>query len=165
MIRSRGAMCARAHAAGDKGIRWHTGDLAGGATATLWTEQLRATTAEIVDSYADGPLPGVPAVTRNGYGKGTSWYVATALHDDDLGDLLRAAGRGAGVRATGPENDGSVEVVRRVGGDRGYVFVINHGDQDIAHPVTGHDLVTGEAVTGVLKVGAGAVRVVREEVS
>lgn len=141
----------------------HRVTLAGGATATLWTEQLRATTAEIVDSYADGPLPGVPAVTRNSYGKGTSWYVATALDDDDLRDLLRAATRAAGVRATGPESDGSVEVVRRTGGGRSYVFVINHGEQGIEHIITGHDLITGETVPGLLKVGAGSVRVIREE--
>ena len=141
----------------------HRVTLAGGATATLWTEQLRTTTAEIVDSYADGPLPGVPAVTRNTYAAGTSWYVATALDDDGLQDLLRAAGRRAGVRATGPESDGSVEVVRRAGDGGSYVFVINHGGQDIEHAVTGRDLVTGEAVRGLLKVGAGAVRVVREE--
>jgi beta-galactosidase len=141
----------------------HRVTLTGGATASLWTEQLRATTAEIVDSYADGPLPGVPAVTRNSYGQGTSWYVATALDDDGLRDLLRDAGRAAGVRAAGPETDGSVEVVRRAGGGSSYVFVINHGEQDIEHTVTGHDLLTGEAVPGVLKVGAGCVRVVREE--
>jgi beta-galactosidase len=89
--------------------------------------------------------------------------VATALDDDGLRDLLRAAARAAGVHAVGPETDGSVEVVRRTGDGGSYVFVINHGRQDIEHAVTGHDLVTGEAVPGILKVGAGSVRVIREE--
>jgi beta-galactosidase len=137
--------------------------LTGGGTATLWTEQLRVTTAEVVDSYADGPLPGVPAVTRNRFGQGTSWYVATALTDDGLQDLLRAAARLAGVTATGPENDGSVEVVRRRGATGSYVFVINHGRTDVEHAVTGHDLLTGEPVPGSLKVLAGSVRIIREE--
>ena len=141
----------------------HRVTLTGGATATLWTEQLRVTTAEVVDSYTDGPLPGVPAVTRNRYGKGTSRYVATALDDDGLRDLLRAATREAGVRAVGPENDGSVEVVRRAGGGTSYVFVINHSAQDVEHLITGRDLVTGEVIPGLLKVGAGSVRVIREE--
>lgn len=128
----------------------------------LWTEQLRTTTAEVVDSYADGLLPGVPAVTRNAYGAGTSWYVATALDDDCLRDLLRTASRAAGVRAIGPESDGTVEVVRRAREGASYVFVINHGDHDIEYAVTGHDLVTGSAVPGLLKVGAGRVHIVRE---
>jgi beta-galactosidase len=137
--------------------------LTGGGEATLWTEQLRTTTAEVVDSYADGPLPGVPAVTRNSFGQGISWYVATALTDDGLQDVLRTASRQAGVHAVGPENDGSVEVVRRRGDHGSYVFVINHGRQDIEHAATGRDLVTGEVVAGALKVSAGGVRIIREE--
>ncbi|MFE8989698.1 beta-galactosidase trimerization domain-containing protein [Streptomyces collinus] len=47
------------------------------ATADLWTEHSRLTWAEAVAAYADGPLAGVPAITRHAYGSGTAWYVAT----------------------------------------------------------------------------------------
>lgn len=137
--------------------------LASGARATLWTERLRATDAEVVDRYADGPLTGVPAVTRNTCGAGRAWYIATALDPADLRDVLRRAMREAGVAASGPESDGSIEVIRRSGGADRYVFVVNHGAKDVEHPVHGYDLVTGEQVGGVLRVPAGAVRVVREE--
>jgi beta-galactosidase len=133
--------------------------LAGGARATLWSERLRVTTAEAVDSYADG----TPAVTRNAYGAGQSWYLSTNLDPADLRDVMRRALREAGVSGAGPENDGSLEVVHRSGGDRRYVFVINHGPKDAEHPVTGHDLVTGERVDWLLRVAAGGVGVVREE--
>jgi beta-galactosidase len=141
----------------------HQVTLASGARASLWTERLRATTAQVIDRYADGPLPGVPAVTRNDHGAGMSWYVATALEDTALRDVLRQASRGAGVKAIGPENGGSVEVVRRSGGGRSYLFVVNHGHRDIEYAATGHELITDQAVRGLLKVCAGAVRVVREE--
>jgi beta-galactosidase len=137
--------------------------LGSGARASLWTERLRVTSAEVVDSYADGPLAGVPAVTRNAFGAGRSWYLATHLDTTDLRAVYRRALRDAGVTATGPENDGSVEVIRRSGGGRRYVFVVNHGPGDVEHKVTGHDLVTGERVDGVLRVPAGSVGVVREE--
>ncbi|MEU8819750.1 beta-galactosidase [Actinoplanes sp. NPDC048796] len=130
--------------------------LAPGATVTLddgghgalWTERLRTTGAEVVARYTDGPLPGVPAVTRNG----NAWYVATALDRDSMRTLLS--------RVTGaPEtNDESVEVVRR----GPYAFVINHGEREIEYAVTGHELIAGEPVAGRLRVPAGAVRVVRE---
>ena len=137
--------------------------LESGARATLWTERLRTTTAEVVDRYAEGPLAGVPAVTRNAYGAGRSWYVATGLDPGDLRDLVRRVVRDAGVTASGPENDGSVEVVRRSGGGHRYVFVINHGPKDVEHPAAGRELVCGEDVGGLLRVPAGAVRIVREE--
>ncbi|MET8150606.1 beta-galactosidase [Actinoplanes sp. NPDC049668] len=139
--------------------------LCGGGSATLWTELLRTTTAKTVDAYADGPLPGVPAITRNTYGDGTAWYVATALDQPGLRELMDTALREAGVRPVGPRNDGSVEVVRRTGDGRAYVFVVNHGTHPVEYAVTGRELITGTAVDGLLRVPAGAVRVVREEPS
>jgi len=136
--------------------------LAGGARATLWTERLRATTAEVVDSYADGALTGVPAVTRNAVGAGRAWYLATHLDPADLRDVLRRAVREAGVTPPGAESDGATEVVRRSGADRSYVFVVNHGTKDVEHPAHGRNLLTGEEVDGVLRVPAGGVGVVRE---
>ncbi|AEV87609.1 beta-galactosidase [Actinoplanes sp. SE50] len=127
--------------------------LSNGATATLWTERLRVTTAEPVASYLDGPLLGVPAVTRNAFGAGTAWYAATALDAGALRDLLREI---TGVTAEKPKN---TEVVRR----GHYLFVINHGAEPIEYPVTGFDLVTEKATDGLLRVEGGGVAVVREE--
>jgi beta-galactosidase len=125
-----------------------------GARASLWTERLRTTTAATVDRHADG----TPAVTRNAYGEGVAWYLATALAPDDLRQVLQTA---LGLER-GAEG---VEVVRRRAGDRRYAFVLNHGDKDIEHRCAGRELITGEETDGVLRVPAGAVRVVREEAS
>lgn len=140
----------------------HTVTLNSGSTASLWTERLRSTGADVVASYVDGPLPGTPAITRNTFGEGTAWYIATALEADALRNVMRDAVAAAGVAALGPETDGDVEVVRRAADDRSYLFVINHGTTDITFPTSGVELVTGDAVIGVVDVPAGAVRVIRE---
>ena len=134
-----------------------------GATACLWTERLHLAGAEAIARYVDGPLPGTPAVTRNAHGAGTAWYVATALESGAYRDLMRTVAQGARVTALGPEGADSVEVVRRASADRSYLFIINHGADDITVPASGHELVTGDAVTRVLRVPAGAVRVIRED--
>ncbi|MHB1490249.1 beta-galactosidase [mine drainage metagenome] len=134
-----------------------------GAHGRWWTERTRATTAKVVASYVDGPAAGDPAITRNGYGAGVAWYVATALDTEDLRDVMRTAVQEAGAVADGPESDGSIEVVRRAGADRSYVFVINHSERDLEHHVVGHELITGERVVDLLRVPAGSVRVVRED--
>lgn len=131
-------------------------ELSNGATGTLWTERLRTTTATVLATYENGPMAGLPAITRNQHGKGTAWYIAT---NTDLSDLLREA-----AGATGEKND-NLEVVRRKNGDRSYLFVINHSPDPVELPATGHDLVTDQPVTGVLHVGGGGVAVVREEAS
>jgi beta-galactosidase len=131
-----------------------------GGRAGLWTERLRTTTAETITRYVDGPLPGTPAVTRNG----RAWYVATALEPPALRDVLRKACRAAAVDPGGPENDGSLEVVRRRNDQHTYVFVLNHGTTEIEYAVSGRDLLSGDAaaVTGRLRVPPGGVRVVEE---
>src|SRR5690606_11956934 len=75
--------------------------LSDGATARTWTEHVRATTAQVHATFADGPVAGSPAVTRNAHGSGTAWYVATALDDDDLRALVRDVVGHAGAGAPG----------------------------------------------------------------
>lgn len=140
----------------------HAVTLDSGATATLWTERLRTTGAEVVARYLDGPLPGVPAITRHTHGDGVAWYLATALEKGALQAVMRDAVAAAGVVALGPATDGSVEVVRRAAPGRSYLFVINHGATSITYPTSGIELVTGDAVSAILEVPAGAVRVIRE---
>ncbi|WP_433378102.1 beta-galactosidase [Actinoplanes sp. CA-142083] len=134
-----------------------------GGTASLWSERLRTTTAKTHAAYADGPLPGVPAITSNQFGAGHAWYVATALDPIGLRDVLRAAAHQAGVEPTGPENDGEVEVIRRHKNDKSYVFAINHGARSIELAAQGTDLISGEQVSGRLKVTPGGVRVIEEK--
>jgi beta-galactosidase len=128
-----------------------------GGAATLWTERLHATTAEVEASYVDGPLPGVPAVTRNRFGAGHAWYVATNLDRTTLAGVLSGA---AGVAAGALKK---VEIVRRHKSGKSYVFVLNHGTTEIEYPISGTDLISGELVDGCVRVRAGGVRVLREE--
>ncbi|MEV0722299.1 beta-galactosidase [Micromonospora purpureochromogenes] len=133
-----------------------------GATADVWTEWLHPEGAEVLASYADGPLPGVAAVTRHRVGRGTAWYVGTRLDeaatDRLVGRLLAEAGARPPVAAPS-----GVEVVRRRDGDRSWLFVINHTDADVQLDVTGTELLGGARCTGELRVPAGEVAVVREE--
>ncbi|MEC5148545.1 beta-galactosidase [Cryobacterium sp. GrIS_2_6] len=134
-----------------------------GAAAGLWTERLRLGGATAVASYLDGPLPGVPAITRNGFGRGAAWYLATALEPDALREVMRTVAQAARVTALGPESDGTIEVLRRADATQSYLFVINHGHAEIEIAASGHELVTDAAVDRIVRVPAGAVRVIRED--
>ncbi|MGW5193217.1 beta-galactosidase [Kribbella sp. NPDC004138] len=130
--------------------------LASGGRGRVWSEDVEAVAAEVVDRYAGGVLAGKPAVTRRQVGAGTAWYASTELDDDTAADLvtrLVGAGRSAG---------GLVETVRRRDGGVTWVFFINHGDTDAVVPAVGTELVAGTAVNGELLVPAGGYAVVRE---
>ncbi len=129
-------------------------------TADQWVEDLHLRGAEARRVYRDGPLPGVPALTRADAGRGLAWYLATRTDPSTtravLGEILTEAGVDRSGLPPG------VEVVRRRGDSTDYVFVINHTDQDVTVPVAGHDLLGGVVDGSGVRVSAGGVAVVRE---
>jgi beta-galactosidase len=126
-------------------------------TARLWSELGHAESAEVLASYADGPVAESPAITRRSVGAGNAWYVGTRL--DDVGEILEQVLAQANVSPVVAGLPRGVEAVRRVSGDARYLFVINHTENDVTVPVSGTDLLTGSALSAV---PAGAVAVIRE---
>ncbi|MCK2035632.1 beta-galactosidase [Microbacterium sp. SSW1-49] len=139
--------------------------LSDGSDARLWSERGRATTAEVVASFTGGAADGSPAITRNSWGGGTAWYLATLPNADAYRDLM--ARIVADVGLTPPASVigelGALELVRRRGADQSYLFIVNHGAAEVTVDATGLDLVTETAVDGHVVVPAGAVRIIREE--
>ncbi|WP_327319604.1 beta-galactosidase [Streptomyces sp. NBC_01235] len=137
------------------------GEVPPGARADLWSERVRLAGALAVVSYADGPLTGLPAVTRHAYGSGTAWYLATHPDQDTLATLLHRIRQDADVA---PEHQvpAGVEVVRRRGAEADFLFLIDHTGKGTEAPATGLELLTGTAVTGTVFVPPGGVVVVRE---
>jgi beta-galactosidase len=132
-----------------------------GGTADVWTEDLRPITAEVVTAYVDGPVPGRPAVTRHSLGDGVAWYVATRTDVETTARLMARVVAESGVRPVAPTRPG-VEVQRRRAGDRSWLFVLNHTDEDADVPASGTDIVTGTPVVSSVRVPAGGIAVVRE---
>jgi beta-galactosidase len=126
----------------------------------VWTEQLHVVDAEVVSSYDDGPMPGVPALTRRAVGRGVAWYVATRVDAAGTAALVRRLCDDVGIAV---HDQPGVEVVRRTGDAASYLFVLNHTPTAAEVPAQGFDLVAGAACAGSVKVPAGGVAVVREE--
>ena len=132
--------------------------LSDSSVASLWTELVHLGTAESVATFADGPVAGAPAITRNTFGDGAAWYVATALEAEAMSRVLARAATEAGVQQ--PVKLAGVEiVVRRDIHD--YLFVINHSDVAVQLPARGTELIGAQAVHELLDVPAFEVRVVR----
>ena len=136
-----------------------TGGVLDGRSADVWTELLTLRGAEAVSTYADGPLPGVPALTRRTAGGGTAWYLATRVDAEGTAALVRHLCDSTGIATS---DRPGVEMVRRTGDGTSYLFVINHTTAAAEVPATGTDLVSGQSCLGTLQVAAGGVAVVRE---
>lgn len=135
--------------------------LASGADVADLATRVRATSAEVVDTYADGPLAGLPAVTRRTVGAGAAWHV-TGLVDRGLDTLAARIAGDAGVVRRLPSGD-HVEAVRRVSEDGSWLFLINHGDREESIRALGTDLVSDREADGTFLVPAGSVSVIREQ--
>lgn len=134
---------------------------ASGSTATVWTELTRLDTARPVARYVDGPVAGHPAVTVHRRGAGTAWYLGTRLDDATLVGLLGHIATRAGVRPAAEVPSG-VEVTRRYGDGRSFLFVMNHNDHEVTVPAVGTDLVGGSDCSGMLTIPGGGCALVRE---
>jgi beta-galactosidase len=136
--------------------------LSDGGSGWHWSEHARAVDAEVVTTYADGPLAGRPAVTRRPVGDGVAWYVGTLPDDASLGALLDRLVAEAEVAPAAVPPAG-VEVVRRRSGERSWLFVLNHTDEHREVEAAGHDLVSGVRVGPTLRLAPRTAAVVREE--
>jgi beta-galactosidase len=116
--------------------------LESGGRGRLWSEDVQAVSAEVVDRYVGGVLDGRPAITRRQVGAGTAFYVSTELDDATAARLF-------GLEAS------PLETVRRRSGDTSWTFLFNHGDGEIAVPDE------GELVIGRRPVPPGGYAVVR----
>lgn len=117
-----------------------------GTTANLWSEKTHLRGATAIRTWRSGPVHGLPAVTRNPVGAGAAWYVGARLDAEGTEKLIDSVLEEAGVDPELSDLPVGVEVVRRHAADgAGFLFVINHSDNDIKVAATGSELVSGDS--------------------
>jgi beta-galactosidase len=135
--------------------------LSDGGTGSQWSEDARATDAQVVTTYANGPLAGRPVVTRRDVDAGVAWYLGTLPDDASLGSLLDTVLHESGVESVVRTSPG-VEVVRRRSDSGSWLFVLNHTDDECQVTASGHDLVSSTDVGPTLHLSPRTAAVVRE---
>lgn len=102
-------------------VRWDGADY----PCSLWCDVLHATTAEPVAEYAHEFYAGTPAITRNCYGKGLTWYVGTTMGDALADKFIAEICREADVAPLMATPHG-VEAVHRQKDGKTWLFLLNH---------------------------------------
>jgi len=95
---------------------------------TIWSEWVEVEGAQVMATFGEGVLAGRPAVTRNGFGAGTAWYLATRPEPTLMGDILDRAMGNAGVVPVRADLPAQVQAVRR--GE--HLILLNHGDTEVS---------------------------------
>ncbi|SEB96820.1 beta-galactosidase [Streptomyces sp. 2131.1] len=127
-----------------------------GFRGALWSEELEAAEdTEVLATYREGELAGLPAVLR----RGRAVYVSTLPEPPALRALLADVVREAGVEPVLAGLPEGVEAVRR--GE--LLFLLHHRREmvTVAVPGTYEDLLTGRTVTDRIALGRYGVAVLR----
>ncbi|GAA1980065.1 beta-galactosidase [Isoptericola halotolerans] len=133
-----------------------------GGTGQVWTERVETRGATVESRFTDGPVAGLPAVTRHEHGAGVARYVATRLDTPDRDGLAARALADAGVEPVLAGAPATVDAVRRRDEASSYLFVVNHGSEPFVAHAPGVELLSGRTAD-THEVPGGGVAVVREQ--
>jgi beta-galactosidase len=131
-------------------LTWHDGRQ---SEATHWMDIMEVTDGEVLARYDSGPWAGSPAGGGQRLGSGQALYLGTRLDNDTLRDVLGIS----------PAPQPNVERVTRRTATASYEFLLNHGDAEVTVTLDrdGTDLLTGTPLSGVAKLPAGDVLIIR----
>nr|AAA22258.1 beta-D-galactosidase [Niallia circulans] len=130
------------------------GDLQGDYGCGMLCDLLHSEGAEIIAEYGDDFYKGIPVVTRNTFGQGEAWYVASDPEDRFLDGLLGqlAAAKNIASLLDTPEG---VEVTARSKNGQQYLFVMNHNATTQSYDLgnaEAHDLLTDQTLSGMIEI-------------
>ncbi len=138
------------------------GKLKGEYTCNLLCDLLHSEGAEVIAEYGEDFYAGMPVVTRNNFGKGQAWYVASSPDPAFLKDFTAYLTAERGIEPLLETPDG-VEVTQRVKDSEALLFILNHNSKpqtvDLG-AIKGLDLLEDEKVAGKQEIPANGLRIV-----
>ena len=112
--------------------------------AKMLCDLLHTEGAEALASYDKDFYAGMPVLTKNAFGKGYGYYVATSSDDDFYSDYLSEICADAGIHPL-MDTPATVEVTMRSNANGSFLFILNHGEEayEATLPYSGTDLLSG----------------------
>lgn len=104
--------------------------------------------AEVVGTYQADFYAGTPAVTRNQFGRGHGWYVATDLDQEGVSWVIRQVLAQHDLTGRSPDLPDLETAVRVAPDGTRLLFLLNHRAQpvEVAAPGSGVDLLSGDRI-------------------
>ena len=134
------------------------------ARGDVWSEHIELAGAAALATFSSSALAGRPAITRHTVGSGSAYYLGTRPDAQSMERLLQIACADAGIEPAADVPQG-VEAVRRKGGGKSFLFLLNHRDIAVDVPIreAGQNLVDGTDLRpGLMSLAPRGVAVIRE---
>ncbi|WJM10350.1 beta-galactosidase [Paenibacillus sp. PK1-4R] len=136
------------------------GDLQGEYGCGMLCDLLHSEGAEVIAEYGDDFYKGMPVVTRNTFGQGEAWYVASDPDERFLDGLLGQLAAAKNVESLLETPEG-VEVSARTKDGKPYLFVMNHNATTQSYDLgtaKAHDLLTNRELSRSVEIEARGVQ-------
>jgi len=130
------------------------GDLHGKYECGMLCDLLHSEGAEVIAEYGDDFYQGMPVVTRNTFGQGEAWYVASDPEERFLDGLLGQLAAAKNIHPLLETPDG-VEVSARTKDGKQYLFVMNHNATTQSYDLgvcKAQDLLTDRELSGSVEI-------------
>ncbi len=119
---------------------------------------LHAETADVLAIFRDDYYAGAPAVTKNAFGCGAAWYLASRFGVDDLTDFYRVRISEAGIMPLIGGFGVGVQVTSR----EDYLFILNFSEEENwAEIPPCEEITTGERLAGKITLPKNASLILR----
>ncbi|MEK3786457.1 beta-galactosidase [Paenibacillus sp. FSL K6-1230] len=140
-----------------------TGVLEGAYPCGLLCDLLHTEGADTIAVYGEDFYQGMPALTRNRWGNGAAWYMATDPDQEFLNGLLThiCTELGIGAPITAPD---SVEISVRSKEGTDYIFVMNHDREPQQYYIqegTALELISKHEYSGEVTIAGHDVHILR----
>ncbi len=139
------------------------GKLSGEYECGLLCDLLHTEGAEVIAEYGEDFYQGMPSLTRNVFGSGEAYYVASDPEPSFLDGLVDKIAADKGIEENLVTPDG-VEVSRRVKGGISYLFVLNFNKEACSYDlgdVQVEDLLTGTVHKGTIQIEGRGVQILQ----
>ena len=143
------------------------GGLRGGYPCNIICDVIHAETAEVLAEYGSDFYKGTPVLTRNRFGEGEAYYVASSPDSGFLKGFLGHLCAEKGITAP-LDAPAGVEISERVKNGLSYVFILNHNPEEVefdAGTCKQVDVLTGQSVSGKAVVPGRGVMILEREIS
>ena len=117
-------------------------------TCNLLCDLMHLEGAQLLASYDENFYAGMPAITKNTFGKGCTYYIGTNMGQEGIDKVLKMATQQAGVHPVVKEPTALEVVCRKTAGSTHY-YIFNFKETEIVIPdqfVGYTDLLTGKKV-------------------
>jgi beta-galactosidase len=141
------------------------GTLQGQYKCDLLCDLIHSEGADVLAVYGDDFYEGMPVLTRNQFGAGQSWYVASSPDQEFLKGLVAHLCEQKGIEPLLQTPQG-VEVSRRTKEGKTFTFLLNHNAAEQTVDIGAQeqkDLLTGDMVKQSVTVPGRGVRILQAE--